>query len=89
MSNNKLIDEEMERDIIYELIKYYTSDININKEEPTITISVAEWERLTNKEEECKEANSMLELIYRYGFDEQNIEFTEKHFEKYAHKFME
>lgn len=82
-----IIEEETKRDIINELLEYHFNFKD--KEEPTITISVAEWERLINKEEECKEANSMLELIYRYGFDEQNIEFTEKHFEKYAHKFME
>lgn len=88
MSNNKLIDEEMERDIIYELIKYYTSDININKEEPTITISVAEWERLTNKEEECNSANFLLECIYRYGVSNVEVEQMEKHFFKFDYKFI-
>ncbi|QYG30046.1 hypothetical protein K0O13_08020 [Mammaliicoccus sciuri] len=86
----KRLDIEL-KDEVMNNIEYDKKEVDDFKdtEEPTITITTSEWERLKNKEAECKEANSMLEHIYRFGFDEQNIEFTEKHFKKYGHKFME
>lgn len=86
----KRLDIEL-KDEVMNNIEYDKKKVDDFKdtEEPTITITISEWERLKNKEAECKEANFLLELIYRFGFDEQNIEFTKEHFEKYNHKFTE
>lgn len=56
-------------------------------EESTVTITVSEWNRLREKEEESNRANLLLECIYRYGVSNEEVEQMEEHFFKFDYKF--
>lgn len=62
-------------------------DHELDTEESTITITVSEWNRLREKEEESNRANNLLEYIYRYGVGNQEVEQMEEHFFKFDYKF--